>query len=301
MTRGHGILLIVAASMLWGMDSLFRRPLTQLFSPVTIVFLEHLVLVLMMLPLLLLSSTAVRSLRKRDWAALAVIAIGGSVAATSLFTFAIKHGNPSVTVLLQKTQPLFTLLLARRLLLEKAGLRFWSCLIPAAAGAYLVSTPDWRSGLSVDPKQPESILAAVGASALWGASTVLGRYVVPRVPVFVLTGLRFGIALPVLAILFAAQPAASRALPATLGGWATLTAMALLPGMAALVLYYKGLQTTPATMASIAELAFPVTAVTVNWLVLGARLSSSQCLGGAILVAAVTFLTFKESRSQTAG
>jgi len=299
MKQRHGILLVIAAAMLWGTDSLFRRPLTQSFSPVTIVFLEHVVLVIAMLPFLLRSSGAIRKLGRHDWTALIIIAIGGSVAATSLFTFAIKHGNPSVTVLLQKTQLLFTLLLARWLLTEKPGSRFWLCLVPAAGGAYLVSTPEWRAGFSPETGQPVTVLAAVGASALWGASTVLGRYIVARVPVFVLTGLRFAVALPALAILFVLQPAAARTLPPTFGTLITLVAMALIPGMAALVFYYRGLQITPATTASIGELAFPVTAVTVNWLVLGIGMSASQLLGGSVLVAAMTFLTFQGSPART--
>src|SRR5512136_2058454 len=136
--RRHGLLLVVLAAVLWGTDSLFRRPLTRSLSPVTIVFLEHVVLVLVLLPFLARSAGALRNLGRRDWIALSFIALGGSVAATSLFTFAIKHGNPSVAALLQKTQPIFTLLLARWLLGEQPGRRFWFCFPLAVAGAYLV-------------------------------------------------------------------------------------------------------------------------------------------------------------------
>ncbi len=58
-----------------------------------------------MLPFLARTRREILALTARDWSALVFIALGGSVAATSLFTFSIKYGNPSVTVLLQKTQP----------------------------------------------------------------------------------------------------------------------------------------------------------------------------------------------------
>ena len=297
--RRHGLSLVVLAAMLWGTDSLFRRPLTQSLSPVTIVFLEHFVLVLVMFPLLARSATVLRSLDRRDWIALSFIALGGSVSATSLFTYAIKHGNPSVVALLQKTQPILTLLLARWFLGERPGRWFWFCLPPAVAGAYLVATPDWREGFTFETRQPGTILAAMGAAALWGASTVFGRYMVARVPTLVLTGLRFAIALPMLALLFAVQLPPDRSLPASIDAVFSLTAMALIPGLVALIFYYHGLRLTPASVASIGELAFPITAVTANWYVLGIRLTMSQIIGAFVLVAAVTVLTFLGPVSST--
>lgn len=298
--RRYGLLLVVLAAMLWGTDSLFRRPLTESLSPVTVVFLEHVVLVLVLLPLLARSASVLRSLNRRDWVALSFIALGGSVAATSLFTFAIKHGNPSVAALLQKTQPLFTLLMARWFLRESPGRGFWLCLPPAAAGAYLLATPDWRIAFFHGIRQPETILAALGAAFLWGASTVFGRYIVARVPTLVLAALRFTIALPMLALLFAVQPQQSRSMPMNIGSIALLVAMALVPGFLALTSYYCGLRFTTASLASVGELAFPITAVAANWYVLGIRLNASQIGGAVILVTAVTALTFMGSRSQTA-
>ncbi len=282
--------------MLWGTDSLFRRPLTQELSPVTIVFLEHCILCLVTVPVLLRAKPVIAHLGARDWLSLVFIAVGGSVAATSLFTFSIKYGNPSVTVLLQKTQPVLTLLLARWLLGERPGKWLWYWMPPALCGAYLISAADWRAGLTLEADHLPSIAAALGASTLWGASTVFGRYVAARMPALILTGLRFFFALPVLAAMFWLQPTELRHLPATLPAWASVTAMALLPGLAALVLYYRGLQSTYASLASVGELAFPITAVTANWFLLDVHLAALQLFGGAILVTCVTALTYLNSR-----
>ncbi len=298
--KKYPILLVILGSILWGTDSLFRRPLTQTLSPVTIVFLEHCILVLVMLPILLKSKSALVRLTGRDWISLFFIAIGGSVAATSLFTYSIKLGNPSVTVLLQKTQPFFTLVLARWLLKEKPGRWFWIWLPPAVAGAYLISSPDWRAGFTIDPQQPLSILAALGAACLWGSSTVFGRHIVSRMPVPALTGMRFLIALPVLAVLFAWQPAALRLLPDSTLSAGSVLAMALIPGLAALALYYRGLQATPASLAAVGEMAFPLTAIAANRLILGISLSPSQFLGGFILVISVTALSILSARDRLA-
>jgi len=289
--KRYGFLMVILGSVLWGTDSLFRRPLSQQLSPITIVFLEHAILVLVLVPLLLRSRKELARLNVRDWVALGFIAVGGSVAATALFTYAIKYGNPSVTVLLQKTQPFFTILLARWLLAEKPGVWFWMLLPPALTGAYLVAAPDWRAGFSLNPGQPSCIIAAIAASCLWGASTVFGRYIVARLPIMTLTGLRFALALPVLVVLYFGQAPAGRQLPTTVPSLSAVAAMALIPGLAALVCYYRGLLSTIASHASVGELAFPLTAVAANWFVLGIGLALSQLLGGLLLVASVTVLT----------
>ncbi len=289
--KKYGLLLVIAGSILWGTDSLFRRPLTQHLSPITIVFLEHVVLVMVMLPLLLGVRKELARLNRKDWISLIFIAIGGSVAATSLFTFAIKYGNPSVTVLLQKTQPVFAILLARWFLAEKPGRWFWMLLLPALSGAYLVAIPDWRAGFAIDSRQTAFVIAAIAASSLWGASTVFGRYMVARLPVLVLTGLRFALALPVLSVLYLLQVRDHRQLPGTLPSAAAIIAMALIPGLVALICYYKGLKSTPASYASVGELAFPVTAAVTNWIVLDVVLTPSQALGALLLIASVTMLT----------
>ncbi len=282
--------------MLWGTDALFRQPLSRHLSPITIVCLEHVVLSAVMLPVLMAGRREILRLKRAEWTALAFIAVGGSVAATSLFTYSIKYGNPSVTVLLQKSQPLFTVLLARWVLGERPGRGYWICLLPALTGGYLLATPDWRAGLAIAPSQTSSILTAVGAALLWGASTVFGRYVVTRLPVLILTGLRFTIALPVLAGLYALQPQGSRELPSGAGPIAAITGMALIPGLAALVLYYRGLTSTSASLASIGELAFPLTALTANWLFLNIRLGATQFLGAALLIGSVTIISQLEAR-----
>ena len=66
--------------------------------------------------------------------------------------------------------------------------------------------------------------------------------------------------------------------------------LALVTGPPALTLYYYGLQRTPATLASLAELAYPVTAALVGHLVFDATLRWTQWLGVAITVGVVTLL-----------
>jgi len=296
--KTNGPLFVILGAALWGTDALFRWPLTAVLSPVTIVLLEHCILSIAVLPLVIIFRRQFLILRRGDYLALAVIALGGSVLATVLFTYSVKHGNPSVVILLQKTQPLFTILLARLALSERPRGWFWSWAAVAVAGAVLMSTPDRQPDRAAVSTPAAAVFGAVAAAALWGGATVCGRYIVTRVPVRFLTSLRFLLALPALAILYRLQPAVQRELPSGLPPVASIAAMAMVPGLAALLLYYKGLQSTPASLASICELSFPVTAVAVNWLLLDIRLSALQLFGSAVLVLSMTAMAFGNAREQ---
>jgi drug/metabolite transporter (DMT)-like permease len=294
----YSALLVILGSALWGTDAVFRRPLTASLSPVTIVFLEHCVLALVTIPVVLKLRGQFLQLRKRDYAPLLVIAIGGSVVATVLFTFAMKYGNPTAVILLQKTQPLFTVILACVVLGERPARWFWPWFAGAMAGATLISLPDLHSGFPAMPELPAASLCAIGASILWGSATVCGRYIVSKISTPFLTSLRFILALPVLAILYSMQAPQARRVPTDLYSALTVIEMALIPGLLALLLYYKGLRATTAWLASVCELSFPVTAIVVNWLVLHTKLSAVQFVGSALLVSSVTIVVILNSRAR---
>jgi drug/metabolite transporter (DMT)-like permease len=66
-----------------------------------------------------------------------------------------------------------------------------------------------------------------------------------------------------------------------------LVLLALFPGLLGLLLYYRGLRSTPASYATLAELAYPATGVTLNWLLLGQPLTVAQGVGVVLVVGAI--------------
>ncbi|MGH8875544.1 MAG: DMT family transporter [Acidimicrobiia bacterium] len=284
-----GFLLVAAAAGLWGTDAIFRRGLALELPAVTLVFLEHVVLVALTLPLLLRGRAEYRTLDRRDWVAALVIGAGSSTVATALFTAAFRYGDPTTPLLLQKVQPLVAVGAAHLLLGERVLPRYAWFLLSGLAGAYLVAFPD-PGAVSVGALTPA--LLAVGAAVLWGMGTVLGRHLTAKVSFAHLTALRFAIGLPAGGLLVALLPGEP--------GFATLDAsdlrgvvlLALVPGLIALLLYYRGLRATPASAATLAELAFPVTAVGLNYVVFGTTLSPSQWAGALLLVATITTMSW---------
>src|ERR687894_1331256 len=291
------VLLVAFGASLWGTDAILRVPLLEVASPSQIVLLEHLVLLLYSIPAVALGWRFFRGLGSAQWVALLIIGWGGSAIATLLFTTAFTVGNPTVVILLQKTQPLFAIALAAILLRERLGWAYWPCFAIAMVGAYLISFGDLGAFKALGSAEALAAFLALGAALLWGSSTVLGRLVLKDMPFNTLTGARLLLAVPLLAAIVVAQ--------GSVGGLGTgfasepgrVILLALIPGLLALLLYYRGLTGTRASYATLAELAFPATAVVLNWTFLGVGVSANQVLGFVLLWGAVFVLGYLNAKS----
>lgn len=290
-TRPDRTWMVALAASLWGLSALWRGPLARELPSLTIVFWEHLLLAVLVSPWLL---TAVRRLGTssvRTRVCVLVIGAGSSALATVLFTAAFRLGDPITPQILQKLQPLVALGLAAVVLGERLRPRYVGFLVPALVGAWLLAFQD---PLQVGVSSAQAALLALGAAALWAAGTVLGRAASAELTFRDLTALRFTIGLVTLGVL-AALTATPLAVP--LSAAPSILLLALLPGLTAMVLYYLALGRTPASRATLAELAFPLTAALVGVLAFGTRPSPTQWLGMALLLLTVVALSLHEQRS----
>ena len=286
MLRGRqlGVVLVALAASLWGLDALFRRPLAHSTGVATIVFGEHVVLVLVALPFVVPALRAVWRLGPRYVLAAVAVGAGASAVATILFTQAFVDGDPVTPVVLQKVQPVVAVIAARLVLGERVHPRFGWLLVPALVGTWLMTFPH---PLDVSVHGATPALYALAAAVLWALGTVLGRYLSRGLAFEHVATLRFVFGLPTAAIAVAVlgQPFWSSAHDSL---WIAI--LALVTGSFALTLYYFGLARTPASIATIAELAFPVTAVIVGYVAFGSSLSGGQWAGVGLTSAVVVLL-----------
>lgn len=279
---------MAGAAALWGTDGLLRKPLSGELPSATLVLWEHLISVLVLAPWLPAATRAFRAATGRQRWALVGIGAGASAVATALFTQALRLGDPVTPLVLQKLQPVIALVAAAALLGERLRTGYWLFALPALAGAWLMAFPD---PFEVRAHAVSAALLALAAAALWAVGTVLGRLVTSDMSSHDVTVLRFAIGLPAAAVVVAAQGVPMAVSTAQLG---PLVALALIPGLLGLALYYLGLRTTAASRATLAELAFPATAALVGVGVLGTTLSATQWLGLATVAVSVTALGLHE-------
>jgi drug/metabolite transporter (DMT)-like permease len=124
--------------------------------------------------------------------------------------------------------------------------------------------------------------------------TVLGKRAGAKVAPTQLTGLRFICGLPVAIVLLFVFHDGGSVIDAQAGDAPALILLALVPGLAALLLYYRGLERTAASAATLAELAFPLTALVVNAIAFDTVLTGTQVVGIVVLAGAVVALSIAD-------
>lgn len=262
-----GPALVFGAAALWATDAPFRTELTSHLASNFIVLAEHAISCLIALPLLIWNWRSIAGLTWKEWLCVLVIGVGGSALAAIAFTESFHYVNPSVSIVLQKVQPLIAILLAWWLLGERMHKNFWLWTAVALFGAYIVSFPNLVPQLYPgEAFNPNVIGAALALSAalIWGASTVLGKYVLRTQAFHVLTSLRFVVGLIFLLLLNVSLGTFPSAGQLSGTDIAFLLIVAFTSGVVSLFIYYYGLKYTRASIATIAELGFPLAAVFVN-------------------------------------
>lgn len=293
-TRRWGPVLVALGALLWATDALWRSAVAARYSALFIVFLNHLLCVVITLPLLVRRRRALMSLSRREWLALGYIAVCGSALAMILFTEAFATaGNYSVPILLQKLQPVFAIALARWLLKERLTPRFALWAVLALVGTYLVSFGFSNALGNLQGARLLPVLEAVAAAAIWGGTTVAGRFLLAERDFLFVTSARFTLATAFLVLLVLATGELGFTNLALTQDIANFSMMALVSGLFALMIYYLGLKATKASVATLCELAFPVAAIVINWIWLDQPMSAGQLVGAGLLLAAVTAVSLE--------
>lgn len=288
--------LVVLGAALWGVDPVFRIILLKTLTSTQIVLLEHVILFLAAAPVLWKHRAELRGVRLRQLGALLFISWGGSALATILFTQGLVHGNPNAVLLLQKLQPLFAIVMARVLLKELLPAKIGPLLVIALVGTYLLTFGFTLPFGHMNEFVQVGSLLSLGAAALWGGSTVMGRYLLGSMKYETVTSLRFMLALPLLLVITWSEGAAWKMSEGTdlAAVIVNLLLQALLPGLLSLLVYYKGLSVIKASYATIAELSFPMVGVLLNWTVFGQVITTPQLVGFVF----IWFTLFFISRQQ---
>lgn len=258
-------LLIFVAAVLWGIDGLIR---TSLFSlpPLIIVFYEHLIGSLIIAPFFWTQRKKL-NLNHKQWLAILWVSLMSGLLGTLWFTQALVQTDfiPfSVVFLIQKLQPIFAIAMAIVLLKEKITKRYLIWVFPALISGFLITFPDGRIDLA-HPGTRTAAMYALGAAIAWGSSTAVSRYALNGQSNTIVTGLRFFITTAFASLTIVLFNLQIKVLDPRMSDIYRLVFIALSTGMVAIWLYYQGLKHTQARIATILELALPLTALVIDF------------------------------------
>lgn len=287
---GLGPLFIVIAASLWALDGVLRISLYSL-PPATIVFYEHLFGFVILSFIFFKWIKDLKKMTRKEWIGIAIVSLFSGALGTIFYTLALQKVNfisYSVVVLLQQQlQPIWAILAASLLLKEKVSKKFLFWTVIALISVYFVTFKDLTFNLQTGQGALIAALLALGAGFMWGSSTAVSKLVLKKVSFLTATAERFFLA-PIFALGFVIlQNQTSSLFALNTQQITTLIVIALSTGMVSLVIYYYGLKKTSARVSAICEMAFPITAVLIDYFYFHKTLSPTQIMGIFFLIFAV--------------
>ncbi len=282
-----------------------------------VALMEHFFGILILLPLLGFTrgfgklKQSIKSFDRRDWFAVIFVSFGGSALGLFFFLISFSLGNPTIAILLQKSQPLITLIFAFFILKERPSKFFYLALAIALVGIGLMTTPSIISSIEGSGTERYegliAILCSLVAATLWGGSTVFGRILIKKVDFWDLTLIRYIGGFLFLIFLNAALLTYDKEYFGILGSkvnvfgpwnwqWPVIVCILFFAlftgGVLPLSLYYFGLKRSKASIAGLAELAFPLLAIFVNYYFLGFGLETLEWVGAIVLFVPIVAMSY---------
>jgi len=295
----YGPWLVGLGAALWGTESAWRIPLNDLFEADVIVFWEHVLILLMFLPILLPRLGELPKIDKRSWAYLIFSGFAGSAVGTIFFTLALKNGNPTVVNVILNIQPVISTIGAYFLFGDRLTPRFFVFAgIAIVAGIFL--SVEFPTLIGVSFAQAGLNLGtayALVCAVFWGLSTVAGRGVMIGIPLRLAASLRIVVGLVCMTSILLGYgklrsaslwPAAAQAHPGT--AIVALLLLASISGGIPLLIYFEGLRLTRASTAGYFEMMQTLAAVCITWGFFHAALRPHQVVAAIILIAAVAMV-----------
>jgi drug/metabolite transporter (DMT)-like permease len=305
----YGPWLVALGAALWGTESAWRIPLNELFDAKVIVFWEHVMILMMFLPILISRLREIPRVRAHTWGYLLFSGFAGSAVGTIFFTLALKYGNPTVVNVVLNIQPVISTLGAFLLFHDRLNPRF-----------FLYAAIAVVSGIFVSVEHPELIGVSFERAGLdlgtgyalicalfWGFSTVAGRGVMIGMSLRLASSTRIVVGLTCMTLILLAYgklngaslwPVAAQARP--LKAIVLLFFLASVSGGIPLTIYFQGLQLTRASTAGYFEMMQTLAAVCITWGIFHATLHPHQVVAALVLIAAVAMVHHVQQKVEPA-
>ena len=306
----YGPWLVGLGAALWGTESAWRIPLNELFDAKVIVFWEHVLILIMFLPILIPRLHEIPKVQPRTWGYLLFSGFAGSAVGTIFFTLALKYGNPTVVNVVLNIQPVISTIGAFLLFGDRLAHRFFLYAgIAIIAGVFvsvshptMIGVPFERAGLNLGSGY------ALICALFWGLSTVAGRGVMIGMSLRLASSMRIVIGLACMTVILlgygkfhgaALWPAAAQAHPVKAIG--LLFLLASVSGGIPLLIYFQGLHLTRASTAGYFEMMQTVAAVCITWGIFHATLHAHQVIAASVLIVAVAMVHHVQQQIETSG
>ena len=302
-----GSIFIIIAAMMWGIDGILLTPSYftkfKFFDVNFIVFIAHAIPTIILSIFFSKQYKYLKTFTKSDYLFFILIALFGGTIGTLSIVKALELSNYtpySIVILIQKTQPIFAILLAIFLLKEKPSKNFYVVAVIALIAIYFL-TFEFKSPVLLKQNNLLAVLYSLLAAFSFGSSTVFGKKVVYKFSFLTSTFYRFFFT-TIITILFVIFSETTRNTITQYTQNKNLMGLSLfiaIFGLLAILIYYNGLKYVKATIATFCELAFPITSVVTEAIIYKRFLSPIQLVAAIVLVAVILYLNLGNVKIKT--
>lgn len=287
LNSSSGMILIVIAAISWGLAAVVFIPNLYNLPTAFVVFLQNFISLALMSVLFPREYSTLAKLPRKTLFLLSLIALFSGVIGTLAIVkalFLVNFKQLSVVVLIQKVQPVFTVILAFIFLKEKLSKNFilWSLLV--FFGVYLITFGFQLPDFSMNHDHILAYLLSIISAMSFSTNTILGKYLSDSISFLTITFNRFLFATIFSLIVCLATGTLFYFDAITLNNYAFFAGLVLIGGPPSMFIYYMGLRHVRAMVSAICELALPFSVIILDYFINNNLLSLIQWVGALIII-----------------
>ena len=291
MDRLVGVILIAVSASCFGAMAIFARLAYEAGTdPITVLFLRFTIAAIFMVTVMAVKGIAFP--RGRTLISLTLMGALGYVGFSLSFFTALTMAPAGLVAILLYLYPAFVTILATIFLKKPVTMLKCVALSMTFGGTILIIGLDSGNG------QVLGIVLGITAAVLYSIYIVVGSKVILNAGAFpastvviISAGVVFSGVVAVKGVQF----------PATLTGWISVFAIALVSTALAIVTFFAGLKKIDPANASMISTLEPVVTIMLAVFVLGEAMTIPKILGGIMILTAVVLLARSEAHAQASG
>lgn len=295
-SKTTGAFLICIAAVLWGFDGVVLTPRLHNLNVELVVFMLHVIPFLIFNIFLSKEYKNLKEFNKLDFLGFFLVALFGGALGTMAIVkalFLVNFQQLTIVVLLQKLQPIFAIVLASIVLKEKLSKNFLMWGTIAILGAYFLTFGTKLPNFDTGSNTIQAALYALLAAFSFGSATVFSKKLLSKFNFKTATFYRYGFTTIIMFTVVLITGNLPRVESITTSNWLIMGIIVLTTGSGAIFIYYYGLKSVKAIVATICELCFPISAVIFDYLINGAIISAIQWISAAVMFFAIIMLNRK--------
>jgi drug/metabolite transporter (DMT)-like permease len=279
------LLLMILASLCWGLSFISTKVILVEIPPVTIAFLRQFIAAVTLIPLIAYTHELPR-ITRRDLAVICSSGLFGIVLYSVLENNGLQYTTASNASMIVAALPITTLISEALFFRQKVNAKMVLCLLVSMIGVWLVVSVNGRLDLS--SARFYGNLLMVGAMICWVAYTSINKQLDNSYPSIALIFYQ-SVASIFLFVPFVIQEAGRWPAPSDISAavLANLIFLGVFCSALAYVFYVRAVKSLGATISAAFLNLIPVITVVAGYIVLQEDLMGEQILGMAIIMASI--------------